>query len=95
MTHIALNITNVCAAAPTGVQSYVDMILSWIKYGVICAIIGWAFFGVGMIVAGKKGQMAQVSTSGVHQLAYAIGAAIAYVTIYAIIMAIVNGGSCG
>lgn len=89
---ILMKIDNVCAQAPPGVDSYADMLLSWAKYGVAVLIIGAAFISIGAMVVGKLGGMGRAAQVGASGLVYAILAAVAYVTIYGILWAIVGKG---
>ena len=52
---------------PPGVDSYTDMLISWVKYGVAALIIGAGFLSIGAMVIGKLGSMsraAQIGASG-------------------------------
>jgi hypothetical protein len=85
-------INNVCAQAPTGVDHYTDMLLGWVKYGVAAVIIAGGFVSVGALVVGKLGSMSRAAQMGAAGLIYSVLAAVAYVTIYGILNAIV--GNC-
>jgi hypothetical protein len=85
-------INNVCAQAPSGVDKYADLLLSWVKYGVAAIIIAAGFVSVGAMVVGKLGSMSRAAQFGASGLVYAVLAAVGYVTIYGILGAIV--GSC-
>lgn len=86
----ALN--NVCAQAPTGVEKYADLLLGWVKWGVAAIIIGAGFISVAALVIGKLGSMSRAAQMGASGLVYSVLAAVAYVTIYGILSAIV--GKC-
>ncbi len=86
----ALN--NVCAKAPTGVEKYADLLLGWVKWGVAAVIIGAGFISVAALVIGKLGSMSRAAQMGASGLVYSVLAAVAYVTIYGILSAIV--GKC-
>ena len=92
MTPITSMIQDVCAKAPPGIDTYTDMLLGWIKYGVAAVIIAGAFVSVGAMIIGKLGQISRAGTMGASGLVWSVLAAIAYVTIYAILWAIVNKG---
>ena len=83
-------INDVCAKAPVGVDRYVDLLLSWVKYGVAAVIIGAGFIAVGALVVGKLGSMSRAAQLGASGLIYSVLAAVAYVTIYGILNAIVE-----
>lgn len=85
-------IHNVCAQAPAGVDHYTSLLLSWVKYGVAALIIGAGFISVGAIVVGKLGSMSRAAQGGASGLVYCVLAAVAYVTIYGILWAIVGKG---
>lgn len=85
-------IRNVCARPPAGIEHYTDLLLGWVKYGVAAVIIVSGFISVGALVIGKLGSMSRAAQMGASGLVYAVLAAIAYVTIYGILNAIV--GSC-
>lgn len=89
---IALDIRNVCAQAPTGVEQYVDLLMGWVKYGVAAVIIVAGFISVGAIVVGRLGAMSRASQMGASGLVFVVLAAVAYVTIYGILWAIVGKG---
>lgn len=85
-------INNVCAKAPTGIEQYTDLIMGWVKYGVAAVIIVAGFISVGAMVIGKLGSMSRAAQVGASGLVYAVLAAVAYVTIYGILAAIVGKG---
>jgi len=87
-----MKINNVCATAPPGVDAYTDMLIGWVKYGVAALIIAGAFISVGAMVVGKFGSMSRAAQMGASGLVWSIIAAIAYVTIYGILSAIVGKG---
>ena len=87
---IVLDINNVCAKAPTGIAQYTDLLLSWVKYGVAAVIIAAGFISVGAMVVGRLGSMSRAAQVGASGLVYTILAAVAYVTIYGILWAIVG-----
>lgn len=89
---IALDINNVCAQAPAGVAQYTDLLLSWVKYGVAAVIIAAGFISVGAMVVGRLGSMSRAAQVGASGLVYSILAAVAYVTIYGVLWAIVGKG---
>jgi hypothetical protein len=86
----ALN--DVCAKAPTGVDSYVTDILGWVKYGVIAIIIGAGFASCGAMIVGKIGSMGRAAQVGASGLFWTVLGAIAFVTIYGVLHAIVGNG---
>ncbi|MDT9594892.1 hypothetical protein RDV89_17520 [Nocardioides zeae] len=85
-------INDVCPEAPPGIDTYVDLIFSWVKYGVGALIVVAAVLSVGAMIVGRlsnTGRMAQVGSAG---LLVAILGAILYVTIYGIVVAITGSG---
>jgi hypothetical protein len=88
----ALAIHNVCARAPVGVDQYANLLLGWVKYGVGAVIIAAGFISVGAMVIGRVGSMSRAAQMGASGLVYAVLAAVAYVTIYGILWAIVGKG---
>lgn len=88
----AKGVGDVCAAPPTGVEGYVNDILSWVKYGVIAIIIGAGFASSGALIVGKFGQMGRAAQIGASGLFWTVIGAIAFVTIYAILNGIVGNG---
>ena len=87
-----LAIRNVCATAPAGVAQYSDRLMGWVKYGVAAVIIVAGFVSVGAIVLGRLGSMSRASQVGASGLVYVVLAAVAYVTIYGVLWAIVGKG---
>lgn len=85
-------INDVCAQAPEGIDKYTDLLLGWVKYGVAAVIIGAGFVSVGAMVVGKLGSLSRAAQVGASGLVYCILAAVAYVTIYGILWAIVGKG---
>jgi hypothetical protein len=85
-------IRDVCARPPAGVEQYADLLLGWVKYGVAVVIIAAGFISVGAMVVGKLGSMSRAAQVGASGLVFAILAAVAYVTIYGILWAIVGKG---
>jgi hypothetical protein len=83
-------INNVCAKAPSGVEQYTDLLMSWVKYGVAAVIIAAGFISVGAMVIGRVGSMSRAAQTGASGLVYSVLAAVAYVTIYGILWAIVG-----
>lgn len=89
---IVLDIKNVCAQAPAGIEPYTDLLMGWVKYGVAAVIIAAGFVSVGAIVVGRLGAMSRASQMGASGLVYVVLAAVGYVTIYGILWAIVGKG---
>jgi hypothetical protein len=87
-----MKIDNVCAQAPPGVDAYADMLIGWAKYGVAVLIIAAGFISIGAMVIGKLGGMGRAAQVGASGLVYSVLAAVAYVTIYGILWAIVGKG---
>jgi hypothetical protein len=87
-----LDINNVCAKAPTGIDQYTDLLMGWVKYGVAAVIIAAGFISVGAMVIGRLGSMSRAAQLGASGLVYAVLAAVGYVTIYGILWAIVGKG---
>lgn len=87
-----LDINNVCAQAPTGIAQYTDLLMGWVKYGVAAVIIIAGFMSIGAMVLGRVGGMSRAAQVGASGLVYAVLAAVAYVTIYGILWAIVGKG---
>ncbi|PVG82126.1 hypothetical protein DDE18_15730 [Nocardioides gansuensis] len=85
-------ISNVCAKAPQGVDGYVNDVLGWVKYGVIAIIIGAGFASTGALVVGKLGSMGRAAQIGASGLFWTVLGAIAFVTIYGVLNAIVGNG---
>ena len=69
-----------------------DLLLGWVKYGVAALIIGAGFLSVGAMVIGKLGSMSRAAQMGASGLVWSIIAAVAYVTIYGVLWAIVGKG---
>ena len=86
------SINNVCAQAPDGVQQYADMLLGWVKWGVAVLIIAGGFVSVGAIIVGRVATMSRAAQMGASGLFWCILAAVAYVTIYGVLWAIVGKG---
>jgi hypothetical protein len=87
-----LDINNVCAKAPAGIDQYTDLLMGWVKYGVAAVIIAAGFISVGAMVVGRLGSMSRAAQFGASGLVYAVFAAVGYVTIYGILWAIVGKG---
>ena len=85
-------INDVCAKAPAGVEQYTDLLMGWVKYGVAALIIVVGFISVGAMVIGRLGSMSRAAQMGASGLVYSVLAAVAYVTIYGILWAIVGKG---
>jgi len=85
-------INDVCAQAPAGIDQYTNLLMSWVKYGVAAAIIVAGFISVGAMVIGRLGSMSRAAQMGASGLVYSVLAAVAYVTIYGILWAIVGKG---
>lgn len=85
-------INDVCAKAPPGVDTYTDLILGWVKYGVLGLILGGALISIGAMVIGKVGSMGRAAQMGSSGLVWSILAAVAYVVIYGILVAITGRG---
>lgn len=92
MTVAVHTLATVCPAAPPGMQTYQDQVISWVKWGVIGLIIASALVSVGAIVIGKIFALPHASSRGAIGVAVAIIAAILFVTIVAIINGIVGSG---
>jgi hypothetical protein len=88
----AKGVGDVCAQAPTGVETHVNDVLGWIKYGVIAIIIGCGFASVGAMIVGKIGSSGRAAQVGASGLFWTVIGAIAFVTIYAILNGIVGNG---
>lgn len=89
---IVMKINNPCATAPPGIDPYTDMLIGWVKYGVGALIIAGAFIAIGAMIVGKFGSMSRVAQMGASGLVWSIIAAVAYVTIYGILWAIIGKG---
>ena len=85
-------VQNVCAKAPPGVDSYADMLIGWAKYGVLALIVAAGFVSVGSMIVGKLGGMSRTAQFGASGLLWTVLAAVAYVTIYGVITAIIGQG---
>ena len=85
-------IDNVCAQAPTGLEPYTDMLLSWVKYGVAAMIIAGGFISIGAMIIGRVATMSRAAQMGASGLVWSVLAAIGYVTIYGVLWAIVGKG---
>ena len=85
-------INDVCAKAPAGVDRYVTDVLGWVKYGVIAIIVGAGFASCGAMIVGKIGSMSRAAQIGASGLFWTVIGAIAFVTIYGILHAIVGNG---
>jgi len=88
----AEGVGNVCAKAPTGVESYVNQVLGWVKYGVMALIIGCGFASCGAMIVGKIGSMGRAAQIGASGLFWTIIGAIAFVVIYGVLNGIVGNG---
>lgn len=84
--------SDVCPHAPAGVDPYVKDVLGWVKYGVIAIIIGAGFASCGAMIIGKIGSMGRTAQIGASGLFWTVIGAIAFVTIYGILSAIVGNG---
>lgn len=82
----------VCPAAPPGMQTYQDQVISWVKWGVIGLIIIAALVSIGAIAIGKIFAMPHASSRGAVGLAVTVITAILFVTIIALINGIVGSG---
>jgi len=94
MSRLAATIlaSGVCPAAPPGVQSYADEVLSWVKWGVL-AILAISFFAsVGMLVWGRVTHHPRGARLGFDGLMICLVAAIIYVVGYVIISSITGSG---
>lgn len=87
-----LEISNVCPEAPPGVDTYTDLLISWLKYGVMACIIAAGFLSVGAMAVGKFGSMARVASAGATGLFWSILGAVVFVTIYGVLTAITGRG---
>lgn len=85
-------IADVCARPPDGVEKYVNDILGWVKYGVIAIIIGAGFASTGALIIGKLGSMSRAAQVGASGLVWTVLGAVAFVTIYGVLNAIVGNG---
>lgn len=85
-------IDNVCAQAPTGLEQYTDLLLSWVKYGVAVLIIAGGFISIGAMIVGRVATMSRAAQFGASGLVWSILAAVGYVTIYGVLSAIVGKG---
>ncbi|WP_234411090.1 MULTISPECIES: hypothetical protein [Nocardioides] len=85
-------INDVCAKAPPGVDTYTDLILGWVKYGVLGLILAGALISIGAMVVGKIGSMGRAAQMGASGLVWAVLAAVAYVVIYGVLVAITGQG---
>jgi len=84
--------SGVCPAAPPGVQSFSDEVLSWVKWGVL-AILAISFFAsVGMLVWGRVTHHQRGARLGFDGLMICLVAAIIYVVGYVIISSITGSG---
>ena len=82
----------VCPAAPPGVQTYSDEVLSWVKWAVL-AIMAISFFAsVGMLVWGRVTHHPKGARLGFDGLMICLVAAIIYVVGYVIISSITGSG---
>ena len=82
----------VCPAAPPGVQTYSDEVLSWVKWAVL-AIMAISFFAsVGMLVWGRVTHHPKGARLGFDGLMICLVAAIIYVVGYVIISSITGIG---
>ncbi|MBC9735545.1 hypothetical protein [Nocardioides marmotae] len=84
------NVNNVCAQAPDGVEQYADLLLAWVKWGVAVLIIAGGFLSVGAIIVGRVATMSRAAQMGASGLLWCVLAAVAYVTIYGVLWAIVG-----
>ncbi|WP_447645209.1 hypothetical protein [Nocardioides zeae] len=85
-------VSDVCPEAPPGIAPYVDLIFSWVKYGVLAIIVVTAIVSIAAMVVAKFARMGQLAQAGAGGLMTAILAAILYVTIYGIVTAITGSG---
>jgi hypothetical protein len=82
----------VCPAAPPGLQTYSDQVLSWVKWAVL-AILAIAFFAsVGMLIWGRVTHHPKCARLGFDGLMICLVGAIIYVVGYVIISSITGSG---
>ena len=82
----------VCPAAPPGVQTYSNEVLSWVKWAVL-AILAIAFFAsVGMLIWGRVTHHPKGARLGFDGLMICLVGAIVYVVGYVIISSITGSG---
>ena len=73
-------------------QQYADLLLGWVKWGVAVLIIAGGFLSVGAVIMGRVATMSRAAQMGASGLLWSVLAAVAYVTIYGILWAIVGKG---
>jgi hypothetical protein len=88
----AKGVGDVCAKAPAGVETHVNDLLGWVKYGVIAIIIGAGFASIGAMIVGKIGSMGRAAQIGASGLFWTVIGAIAFVVIYGVLNGIVGNG---
>lgn len=92
MTTGAAAAARVCPAAPPGVQTYADEILSWVKWSVL-AILAVSFFAsVGMLVWGRVTHHPRGARLGMDGLLICLVGAIIYAVGFAVITSITGSG---
>jgi hypothetical protein len=82
----------VCPAPPTGMQTYTDLALSWVKFTVL-ALMGIAFFGsVGMLVWGRVTHHPKGARLGFDGMLICFVGALLYVIGFPVISGITGSG---
>lgn len=75
-------------AAPPGVAGPISQIMGYVKWGVLVVIIAAGFIGAGAVAGGRIFGNAGASKTGVSILMSAVGGAVLYVGIYAVLSAV-------
>lgn len=89
---VQLLASGVCPAAPPGMQTYADEVLSWVKWGCL-AILGISFFAsIAMLVWGRVTHHPKGARLGFDGLMICFVAAIIYVAGYVVITSITGAG---
>jgi hypothetical protein len=89
---IMLAAVNACPEAPPGVQPHQDMILSWVKWGVLAIMaISW-FVSIGLLVWGRVTSHPKGARLGMDGLMINMVAAVVFVVGWAVVASIVGKG---
>lgn len=75
-------------AAPPGVAGPINQIMGYVKWGVLVVIVAAGFIGAGAVAGGRVFGNHGASKMGVSILLSALGGAVLYVGIYAVLTAV-------
>ncbi len=86
------NGSDICPAAPPGVQVWSDQVLAWVKWGVLAVMAISFFVSVGMLIWGRVTHHPKGARLGFDGLMICLVGAIIYVVGYVIISSITGNG---